>query len=158
MVGKENDVFGIERRIILGKNGFLSFMSGALLLLVGGCGPVYETTYELHPPENYQGRVCTNQCSQTQQFCQQNCASQIQMCEYNERLRSQNEYYVYVEQQRAANQAIVRTPESFYDSFRCRETMNVCQAQCQSSYRSCFAGCGGSVIPHTQCVASCEEH
>ena len=156
MVGGEDDIFALERKMILRKSGFLSFINGVLLLLIAGCGPVYQTTYELRPPENYQGRVCSNQCSQTQQFCQQNCSSQIQMCEYNERLRSENEYYGYVEQQRAANKKVVLTPESFYDSFRCSRSTETCQAQCESSYRSCFASCGGTVIPHTQCVADCE--
>lgn len=125
--------------------------------IISACGPIYETSYELRPPLSSEGRFCTNQCAQNQQFCRQNCNSQVQMCEYNERLRAQNEYYAYAEEQRAKGQKIVKTPDSFYNSFQCSNVKNSCQDQCDDLYRSCFAGCGGKVIPHTTCVANCDQ-
>ena len=126
------------------------------LLMLNACGPIYQTTYRYIPPNSELGRVCANQCSQTQQLCVQNCHNQETTCEIQARQQAQIEYQNYVTQHILEKRPIHKDAEDFYDPFMCGNE-DSCNNACGINYRGCFTTCGGQVIPHTRCVAFCDQ-
>lgn len=134
------------------KNGLLGAV--VLALAVVGCGPIYDTTYEMIPPSDGHGRMCTAQCQQTQSFCRANCQQLHQECVSEERHRGMHEYDQYVRERRREGLQIKRSPDSFINTYRCDTS---CESGCEGDYRQCFATCGGKVIPHRVCTAFCDQ-
>jgi hypothetical protein len=127
----------------------------AALLVVTGCGPIYETQYRMIPPPDANGRMCATQCQQTQTYCRSNCQMIEQACLGNERERAHREYEHYVWERRSQGLALKRSPDSFYNAYTC--SRDSCEASCADDYRQCYATCGGTVIPNRVCTAFCDQ-
>ncbi|WP_211100120.1 hypothetical protein [Azospirillum halopraeferens] len=125
----------------------------AVLLALAGCGPVIETQYTLIPPSSPEGRMCVAQCQQTTQYCRQSCRLEKQTCVADQRSRAMMDYQQYVNERTAKKEPIKRTPSSFEQTWRCNDSG--CDGACQSDFRTCFATCGGQVIPRQVCTAFC---
>jgi hypothetical protein len=129
-----------------------------LLILIGllsGCGPVYQTDYQMVPPQSETGRQCANNCLLSKQNCEQTCQIQEMSCEERGRLQSRNEYLEYVAVQHAAGQPVTRREHEFQQYYNC--SSNYCVASCGENYRMCHTNCGGQVVPHTYCTAFCDK-
>jgi hypothetical protein len=124
-------------------------------LLVAGCGPVYETTYELTPPRSAEGRLCASQCANTQQYCRRNCSLEADQCKSRAREDGRREYYRYVQERREKGKSIDRSESSFENTYSCGDS--ACKNECGSDFRACHVNCGGTVTPHRVCTAFCED-
>jgi hypothetical protein len=125
----------------------------SVLYLLSGCAPVYQTTYSYVPPKSDTGRMCAMQCQQTRMMCQQLCESRKETCRSNARQQALFDYESYKHQRRARGKSVDRDVESFYDDFQCDDI----PCGCDESYNSCFAVCGGQVVPTTVCIAFCNN-
>ena len=121
-------------------------------LFLSACGPMYETTYTYVPPKDTKGQMCVMQCQNSKSLCQRLCDSETENCKNRQMNEARFKYESYVSQQRAAGQQPTRDMNSFYDSYGCHH-----KCHCGEDYRSCFALCGGQVIPQTTCVAFCGQ-
>jgi len=126
----------------------------AATLLVVGCGPIYETQYQMIPPADPQGRMCAAQCLQTRDYCRENCEMSSRECVDRARRRARHDYDDYVRERRAKNLSLKRDRESFVNTWECGASS--CQSQCGETYRQCFSICGGQVNAQKVCTAFCE--
>lgn len=124
-----------------------------LLFFIAACGPVYQTNYEIIPPQDDMGRMCANNCLLSKQNCEQSCQMQEMTCRSQARLESQNDYLQYVAVQNAKGKPVARNQQSFTRYYNCDQ--NFCYSNCMSNYHVCHTNCGGQVIPHTYCAANC---
>jgi len=124
-----------------------------MLLMLSSCGPLYETTYEMVPPNTESGRMCANNCLLSQQNCRQNCQFQQNQCLEIERLRAQSAYLSYANEQQRQGRPVTRNENDFYRVSGCDKS---CEDACGNDYRICHTNCGGAVVPHTACTAFCE--
>jgi len=126
----------------------------AVTLLVVGCGPIYETQYQMIPPADPQGRMCAAQCLQTREYCRENCEMSSRECVDRARRRARHDFDDYVRERRAKNLSIKRDWESFINTYECGTSS--CESRCGDSYRQCFSICGGRVNAQKVCTAFCE--
>lgn len=124
----------------------------ALMFLLSGCGPVYETHYSYIPPRTWHGRECVNQCLTQRAFCRSQCATQKQACHAEADLEALPSYLSYEHQQRKSDNPDVETVSDFADYSACDT-----RCGCGSTYRACFSNCGGTVIANTICTAFCPK-
>jgi hypothetical protein len=127
----------------------------SVMMLISSCSPIYQTTHEIVPPASEMGRMCANNCLLMLQNCQQNCAVQDQNCQLGAQLQAQNEYQRYVIDRQMQGRLIKKSSDDFYHPYSC--SSGGCEANCQNIYHLCHTNCGGQVIPHTACVANCDE-
>ena len=130
------------------------FGSLLLLALVTACGPVYQTSYEVVPPQSETGRMCANNCLMLKQNCEQTCRIEEAHCTERARLMERNDYLEYVAVQTASGKPVKRsgpTSRRYYDC-----SQDACYAACAGNYNICHTNCGGQIIPHTTCTAFCE--
>ena len=137
-------------------NGTVRCLFALVTLLVVGCGPVYETTYDLTPPRSAEGRLCASQCANTQQYCRRNCSLEMDQCKSRAREEGRREYYRYVQERREKGKSIDRSESSFENTYSCSEI--ACKDECGGDFRNCHVNCGGTVTPHRVCTAFCEDH
>lgn len=130
----------------------ITFLSCVLLM---GCGPVYQTGYEIIPPKSEMGRMCANNCLMAQTNCTQACEIQKNQCREIERLRAESDYNSYVAQQSREGRVAKRELHDFYRMSYCDQSS--CDENCQNTYHICHTNCGGNVIPYTYCSAFCED-
>ena len=109
------------------------FMLCVGLLFLAGCGPIVNTTYDLTPPDSYDGRMCANQCIVELEACKERCRKDSNQCKTMNLITT------------AIHKEIPRE--------NC-DTEN-CEKNCQPGYRACHANCGGGVIENKQCVFNC---
>lgn len=132
----------------------LRTLAVAATLLVMGCGPVYDTQYQMTPPPDPQGRMCAAQCLQTRDYCRENCRAGSHECEDRARRRARHDFDDYVRERRAKGLAIKRDLNSFVNTWECGSSS--CEEGCGDSYRQCFSICGGTVNARKVCTAFCE--
>ncbi|WP_115709543.1 hypothetical protein [Legionella sainthelensi] len=124
----------------------------ALVVLLTSCGPIYNTEYSYIPPKSDVAKMCTAQCVQGRNDCEQSCRVDNENC----RLRAQQsalfEYNHYKEEQTRMGFPINKTIKDFDRSSSCN---NSCH--CESTYRECYSACGGEVREHQVCVAFCDK-
>ncbi|KTD08936.1 hypothetical protein Lgra_2171 [Legionella gratiana] len=124
----------------------------ALAVMLTSCSPIYNTEYSYTPPKSDVAKMCTAQCVQGKNDCEQSCRIENENC----RLRAQQsalfEYKHYKEEQTRMGFPINKTIKDFDRSSSCT---NSCQ--CESTYRSCYSACGGEVTEHQVCVAFCDK-
>ncbi len=144
----QTDIFQREKRP-------MRHLLFSLLFLLTACGPMYQTDYQMVPPDSQEGRLCANNCLLANQVCEQQCRTTGQQCRQNEDLRAENEYL------RERNEALAKgkqpKDDSYYsriNHFACADD-DECTESCQAHYRICHTNCGGQAIPHTYCVAFC---
>lgn len=125
---------------------------GALLLVA--CGPIYETQYDFLPPTSAEGRLCTSQCNNISDLCRQNCDLKDDRCIAEARERGAYEYERYVRDRQSQKLPIEKKLEDFTYTGGCYQASS-CKAECDTSYRQCFTGCGGTVNSRTVCTAFC---
>jgi predicted small lipoprotein YifL len=133
---------------------FLALVSLAALALLAACGPMYQTDYQVVPPQTETGRMCANNCLLSKSNCRNNCRMQSMQCQEIERLRARSDYYSYLDNQRRSGRPAQKTEGDFYRSYACDE--GSCAEQCEGDYRICHVNCGGQMIPHTYCTAFCD--
>jgi hypothetical protein len=118
-----------------------------LLISLTGCGPIYDTRYDLIPPTDDAGRFCTVECERLQLDCRRAEDRKYQDCT-RDRQDAQNDY------QRCLN-------KHKNDSSKCRglSPNTYCSSanysMCDSDYRRCFQNCGGQVHSYQVCVFNC---
>lgn len=122
------------------------------ILMLSGCGPMYQTTYNYIPPHSYRGRRCVNRCLSDRSYCRSQCQTNLQSCETNANLIAMPQYLSYVQEQNASHQPINESITDFADYSRCSS-----HCGCATTYRECFTNCGGAVIVNRQCVAFCNQ-
>ena len=125
-------------------------LAAMMALVVTACSPIYSTTYELIPPNDQMGKMCMMQCEQLKATCEQTnivCSTAQMSCESTARLEKERCYA-------NAGDNFAAQKNCDWNARKC----NVCSKQdCDSNYRTCFATCGGKVIPHTECTAYCDQ-
>ncbi len=122
------------------------------LLLLTGCGPVYQTSYNYQPPASLSARKCIVQCQQNQIQCNAACSNQNNQCEMMAQQSALFQYKAYVSQQKLTGQPINASLQDFYDDSSCQMQQS---CNCIPQYNQCYQLCGGRVITQQTCVAFC---
>ena len=130
--------------------------AAVLMLVMAGCGPIYETVYSYQPPRSAEGRMCTSQCHQINQYCKQNCELREQTCQGNAQQEANRQYDSYVRERRRAHLEIKKSPSDFYSSYGCSSSSS-CSSACDSNYRMCYTNCGGTITSHQECTMFCDQ-
>jgi hypothetical protein len=127
------------------QTNFGLFSSAVLLLVLSGCGPIYDTQYSFEPPQSASGPHCIYQCDTTKAQCIELKQMRADSC--NE--RSQRQSYYCTEDIRSRYN---REPK-WYECTEelCSDDTDFCDDQ----YRSCYQACGGRVNRETRCIANC---
>ncbi len=122
-----------------------------MALLLSGCGPIYQTTYSYKPAPSSSGKLCTAQCFQTKNSCQQICQLQDQNCRLQAHQEAYYRYSEYLREQKAAGKKARQQLSSFDHSYtRCN---NSCH--CTADFNACYQSCGGQVMTKRICTAFC---
>ncbi len=124
-----------------GFHGWLLPPAAMLAVALSGCGPMYETRYNLTPPPGQMGQVCVNQCDQIRLQCMQGEDLRVQNCETQNRL-ARLEY----EQCRQRGYS-----DCYEDTTWCSADYEPCEGQ----FRQCYQNCGGKVESYQVCVFNC---
>ncbi|MEI6557994.1 MAG: hypothetical protein WCO00_06275 [Rhodospirillaceae bacterium] len=127
-----------------------------VMLVVAGCGPIYETVYSYQPPRSPQGQMCAGQCQQISQYCKQNCRLQEDSCKSNSHREASHEFDRYVRERQRNHQEIKKQVSDFDHSYSCSSSSN-CEASCGSDFRMCFTNCGGVVTSRQECTMFCDQ-
>ncbi|OAN52211.1 hypothetical protein A6A04_00470 [Paramagnetospirillum marisnigri] len=133
----------------------LHWLPVLVVLLLGGCGPVYETVYDLTPPRSAEGRQCATQCQTTQTYCKRNCELEEDRCRSRARDEARRDYDRYVREQRDRGRKVERSESSFESSYGCGDSS--CKAECGRDFRTCYTTCGGQVSSRRVCTAFCDK-
>jgi hypothetical protein len=127
--------------------GVLAALLTACIVVDAPRGPTYRLDYLFSPPVTAEGRRCAAACENTKTYCQtaahKDGAKQHHSCER----QAANEY----------DNCVGRTT-SFSEKQACyRKTCPVSPdyVNCESTFRSCFEGCGGQVWSRTVCDTNC---
>jgi len=130
--------------------------AAVLVLMMAGCGPIYETVYSYQPPQSPQGQMCAGQCQQISQYCRQNCRLKEDSCRANSRQEASYEYDRYVRERVRNRQEIKKSVSDFDHSYGCSSASG-CEAECGSDFRMCFTNCGGIVTSRQECTMFCDQ-
>lgn len=127
------------------RNYYLITLTLAVLLITG-CGPVYNTTYRLTPPKSASGRSCILNCSTIQSQCEHLERIEADRCEDRSRW-----------EQRECERDFERRGEKpkWYDCVADSCTPEL--ERCEEQYRRCYESCGGEVHAETVCVSGCDK-
>lgn len=121
-------------------------------IFLAACSPVYQTNYGYVAPKSWKGKQCVNRCLRDRSYCRAQCQSSGQACKNTANLEAMPAYLSYVEQQKKQNLPLDRSVGDFADYSSCTD-----HCGCESTYRECYANCGGQVVANTQCVAFCKK-
>lgn len=131
---------------------FFIFFILVLAGMLTACGPIYNTEYSFVPPKSDIAKMCTAQCIQGKNDCEQSCRVDNENCRMRAQQNAMFEYKQYKEDQRRMGLPISKTITDFD---RSRSCSNSCH--CESTYRACYLECGGEVREHKVCVAFCDK-
>jgi hypothetical protein len=134
--------------------GLRSYGVIILTIMLSACGPVYETTYEIIPPQSQHGAMCANNCLMSQTNCRNQCQRHDETCRRMAELEADNEYLHYLTLRQAQGLPVKRSRRDFYSYSSCGDYG--CNESCANDYRICHTNCGGKIIPHTRCTAFCK--
>lgn len=149
-------VLKMEKRMKRIKSALIAV---GLSLLLGGCGPIYKTTYTYRAPKGLRANKCANSCLWQRNRCKQRCQRTRQACEAQRNM-------LQTEADAVNNRCMMRrarrlrrhpgadVPECFASTpiSNCNSNCN-----CLPDYNQCYSSCGGVVIPHRVCVAFCPK-
>ncbi|MEI8393756.1 MAG: hypothetical protein WCF85_03400 [Rhodospirillaceae bacterium] len=133
------------------------FLILALCLFAAGCGPIYDTVYSYAPPRSAEGRMCTNQCQQISQMCEQNCSLKDDNCRAQAHQDAERQYHDYVHERKKKNKKIDKSVSDFEYTGHCPSSSN-CESKCNGNYRTCYSNCGGTVTSQRVCTMFCDGH
>ncbi|CAM2961660.1 Uncharacterised protein [Legionella steigerwaltii] len=131
---------------------FFIFSILVLASMLIACGPIYNTEYSFVPPQSDVAKMCTAQCIQGKNDCEQSCRVDNENCRMRAQQNAMFEYKHYKEEQKRMGLPINKTVNDFDRSSSCN---NSCR--CESTYRACYSACGGEVREHKVCVAFCDQ-
>ncbi len=136
----------------------------ALLFLVS-CGPIYDTRYHYHPPEDFEGRKCINSCVASRDRCKSFCQRDKNECLRRVEQKAQNDYDDYVarcnrgQRERASlyRHECVFDKKKFSDFRHEGDCSANCESGCGHNYNDCYTNCGGRLKTQRVCVAFCSQ-
>lgn len=131
---------------------FFIFSIMALVGMLTACGPIYNTEYSFVPPKSDIAKMCTAQCIQGKNDCEQSCRVDNDNCRMRAQQNAMFEYKQYKEDRKRMGLPINKSVNDFDRSSSCS---NSCR--CESTYRACYSACGGEVLEHKVCVAFCDK-
>jgi hypothetical protein len=118
------------------KNIFSALVLG--LALAGCAQPVYRYHYEMTPPADTAGQACAANCLTSLQACVAACHRGQAACTSLDEQEWQR----------------LNTAEPYPGSdVKC--PVAGCETRCTEANRSCFTGCGGTVVKQKVCVENC---
>lgn len=120
-------------------------------LFLCSCGPIYQMTYSYQPPKSSSGKMCTAQCFQTKNRCQQMCRMQDQNCRMTAHQQAYYRYQQYSDHQKSLGKPVKRSVNDFDNSYN--ECNSACH--CTPDFNACYQSCGGIVSQHKECTAFC---
>ncbi len=123
-----------------------------LVALMTGCGPVYKREYSFVPPKSNVAKMCTAQCVQSKNTCQQMCNLNTENCRLRARQDAIYQYEQYKRDRRHDGKDIQKNLSDFDHGSLCSSSCN-----CEPSYRECYSACGGEVLQRDVCVAFCDK-
>lgn len=131
----------------------ISFLCFSLTLLLAGCGPIYHTEYAYVPPASNIGKMCTTQCLQSKNSCEQMCQMRNDNCRMQARQDAMYQFEIYRGERERQHKPIKKSVSDFDRSiFTCHESCG-----CEANYRVCYAQCGGAVLERRVCTAFCDK-
>jgi hypothetical protein len=134
------------------KRVYAIFSLFLLMSLIAGCGPVYKREYAFVPPKSDMAKMCTAQCVQSKNSCEQMCQMNNESCRMRARQDAVYEYERYKHERKREGKEIKKDVSDFDRSYSCSSSCN-----CEPTYRSCYAACGGQVLQRDVCVAFCDK-
>ena len=119
-----------------------------LLLVVVGCATPKpaELVAEYIEPGTPGGRLCTAQCKNASNYCQESCDYKERLCVYDVQAQAIKDYEVYVQEQFEQRMTVDLRPSDFERTSQCKQAG--CKVTCKKSYNKCFKKCGGSIDYH----------
>ncbi len=117
------------------------------LLILAGCGPIYDTKYDLMPPSDEAGRFCVVECERINGDCRRDAQHRYDRCERDNR-EARDEFERC--RRKHAENANKRCGSSASTNYCSSDT-----ASCDSAYRRCFQNCGGEIHTRQVCVFNC---
>ncbi|MDD5587430.1 MAG: hypothetical protein PHY92_10845 [Alphaproteobacteria bacterium] len=122
-------------------------------LLLAACGAPAETSTRLEPPGTPGGRMCTHQCSESRDFCRQNCDLDQRRCSNTMQAQAIQDYEAYAREQFVTHAPLELQPRDFERPESCKQKS--CNQECERDYHSCYKSCGGKVVISTSCRFLC---
>ena len=119
--------------------------SAVSAIILGGCGPIYDTRYSYVPPGNPQGQTCVFQCENIKMQCEQLELMKAENCRNRARL----------DEDRCKDN--IRRQGREPKPSECSQ-VDFCSADydhCEERYRQCYQNCGGRVHAEQVCVFNC---
>lgn len=119
------------------------------LLFLAGCGPIYDTRYDLLAPTDDAGRFCVVECERMSSDCRRAEERKHERCERDNReQKSEYERCRRKHGENANKHCGFNAPVGSYCP-----SANV--SGCDRDYRRCFQNCGGEIQTHQVCVFNC---
>jgi len=118
------------------------------------CGEAAKTTH-FSLPSSPGGRVCSNQCLESKNYCQQNCTLDLRHCVGDAQVQALYDYDKYTREQFAAHAPIELRPRDFERTASCDAANKSCTSDCERPYEQCYKGCGGKVESTSSCQYFC---
>lgn len=113
------------------------------------CVPIYRTDYDFTPPADRIGRLCAAECDVGRRACRVDARShaqaQLKQCQAQAQQDYQN-CLTATDDPQQRRYCYLRECDAHAD-----------YSSCDTTYRSCFGGCGGAVIKVRKCVLNCRS-
>ena len=130
-----------------------------LPLALWACQPILRTSYDFAPPATAEGRACIDQCDATKAGCGRSCDLQTPNCG-NPILYPGSRMGKYdpgpLPPFKNSFGRMGDTDLDCTDLEPVLQSDRQCHESCDELYRQCYAKCGGTVVPHQECVAFCQ--
>jgi hypothetical protein len=123
-----------------------------LAAMLAGCGPIYKTEYAYVPPRTDTGKMCTAQCVQGKNSCEQMCEMKNQDCRLRAHQDALTQFEMYKQERKREGKPLKKDVKDFDQSYTCGSSCN-----CEPTYNACYSACGGQVLERKVCVAFCDK-
>jgi hypothetical protein len=125
-----------------------------LALTACGGGSVAKT-YSYTPPTTPGGRMCTEQCQMSSDYCRQGCDLSYRQCVGGVQSQALKDYDKYTREQYDEGQPIDLTLSDFERMSPCNNPQAACYSACDNKYGVCYSDCGGKVEVTKSCSPFC---
>ncbi|MEI6559864.1 MAG: hypothetical protein WCO00_15780 [Rhodospirillaceae bacterium] len=137
----------------------LGLLPPALMLALSACQPITRTHYGFEPPAGATAGACLAQCAVARTACGRACDHQAPDCgdplNYpGSRLPGAGP--ATAPRGRGSLRGIGGPDLDCADLEPVIQSGLLCHEACDSLYRDCYAGCGGTVVPRQSCIAFCQ--
>ncbi len=95
--------------------------------------------YSYQPPLSKAAKECMQRCAVKKSRCETKNKIEYQQCRFEAIDAAKPAYRAYIKKQRAQNDAVERSLNSFADFSNCEDNYD-----CTSAYNECYSICGGS--------------